>query len=155
MRGLLESESRGNYSGFLNGLIFECGGETSAFEDYSFSPKSNERLCLFRKSGSFAPALKKTSAKRGQFCSGFVDERDFLLQRFRGDADLLFGFFPALEFQGLTDAGNSFCFVARVLAGRVDFVLEPGTPREAFWIRQAALAFHQQMIQLLHRSGGC
>src|ERR1700692_2203123 len=155
MRSLLESESHGNYSGFLTDFL-ECGSSASAFTAPALSPQLIwEHPCKTQKwADPVGPRSKKGAlVERGQFGGGFVDQRDFLLQGFRGYADLLLGFLPALEFERFADAGNGFRFITRVLAGSVNFVLEPGTPGQSVGIGQAALAFHKQMVQLLRQGG--
>src|SRR4051794_28249157 len=64
------------------------------------------------------------------------------------DAYLLGGLLPVVLLYGLAHAGYRLHAVARVEAGRVDLMLEPGAARQPRVARHRALEAHQHVVEL-------
>ncbi|MDX2034450.1 MAG: pre-peptidase C-terminal domain-containing protein [Blastocatellia bacterium] len=72
------------------------------------------------------------------------------VERAADHPDLLIGFRPILLFESLAHARQRLHAIARVKAGRVDLVLEPGPARQARRGEQFSLRLIQQGIERLH-----
>src|SRR5437588_8407115 len=69
------------------------------------------------------------------------------LNRGGDDGDLLASLLPVVLLDGLAHAGQRLDAVARVEAGRVNLVLEPGAARQARVARHRALDAHQNLVE--------
>src|SRR5437764_4764944 len=70
-----------------------------------------------------------------------------VLNRVGGDDDLLARLLPVVLLDGLAHAGQRLDAVARVEAGRVNLVLEPGAARQARVARHRAFDAHQNLVE--------
>src|SRR3989440_4043221 len=100
-----------------------------------------DRLCVSLITPRCPTLLALQKGRRAVYLGGDV------LNRSGDDDDLLAGLLPVVLLDGLARAGQRLDAVARVEAGRVNLVLEPGTARQARVARHRGLDAHPNLVE--------